>query len=168
MLSQVLQTFQLAILFSDPYSSIFELSTVRYNHFPFYLLHRFRKWGTNRKNKNLPEDYTSQRLGPGFRPRQSDFRSSTQPLCGAMDMRKHVTVFWVAATNTVGIELLWFEKHKFRGICISGEFLILEKNSKEKTYKQRVLMQSLPHRNEDSHNRHTFIDWNWRAVLTHF
>lgn len=45
--------------------------------------------------------------------------------------------------------MIWETQAKFREICISEEFIILEKNPTENTYKERGLMQSLPHRNEN-------------------
>lgn len=45
--------------------------------------------------------------------------------------------------------MIWETQVKFRENYITEEFLILEKNSTENTYKERGLMQSLPRRNED-------------------
>lgn len=90
-------------------------------------------------------------------------------LCGnAKLLRQLQSSTWLPCVLMLLIVLAWnyYGLRNPGKIYITEEFLILGNNSMENSYKQRVLRQSLLHRNKESqHHRHTFSRWKWRIVL---
>lgn len=138
----------------------------------FSLSYRFGSWGTDKKNENLRitfQNCWAQDSEQGNLTSEVIFSHSRGSwLWGnAKLLRQLQPSTWLTCVLMLLIVLAWncYGLRNPGKIYITEEFFILENNSTDNSYKQRVLRQILLHRNKDSHHRHKFSRWKWRIVL---